>query len=139
MVTPTRHRHPVAAGATRRRHGFTLIELLVVLAIVAVLLTLVLPRYYGQVEAAKETVLQENLRTTRDVIGRFYGDTGRFPESLDELVEKKYLGSVPFDPIAESSATWRLEPVPEGYKGTVYNLHSGAPGVGRNGKPYAEW
>jgi len=29
--------------------------------------------------------------------------------------------------------------VPEGYKGTVYNLHSGASGTGRNGKPYAEW
>ncbi len=121
------------------RSGFTLIELLVVLAIVAVLLTLALPRYYGKLDLARETVLQENLRTTREVIGKFYGDHGRFPESLEELVEKRYLGSVPFDPITESTTTWVLQPVPEGYKGSVYDLHSGATGAGQNGKPYADW
>jgi general secretion pathway protein G len=121
------------------RSGFTLIELLVVLAIVAVLLTLALPRYYGKLDLARETVLQENLRTTRDVIGKFYGDHGRFPDSLEELVERKYLGSLPFDPITESTTTWVLEPVPEGYKGSVYDLRSGAAGAGQNGKPYADW
>ncbi len=129
----------VRVGHRRRDGGFTLIELLVVLAIIAVLLTLALPRYYNKVEMAKETVLMENLRTTRDVIGKFYGDTGRFPESLDELVEQKYLASPPFDPITESTTTWQLTPVPDGYKGTVYDLHSGATGAGRNAKPYAEW
>lgn len=123
----------------RAHAGFTLIELLVVLAIVAVLLTLALPRYFGKIESAKETVLQENLRTTRDVIGQFYGDTGRFPETLDELVEKKYLARVPFDPVTESHATWALVPVPDGYTGSVYDIRSGATGVGINGKPYAEW
>lgn len=125
--------------APNLRPGFTLIELLVVLAIVAILLTLALPRYYGKLDSAKETVLLENLRTTRDVISRFYGDTGRFPENLDELVEKKYLSGLPFDPITESSSTWRIDPAPEGYKGGVYNLRSGADGAGRNGKPYADW
>ena len=123
----------------RPSRGFTLIELLVVLAIVAVLLTIALPRYYGQLDAAKEAVLLENLRTTRDVIGKFYGDTGRYPESLRELVEKRYLGGVPVDPITESSDTWRIEPAPAGYKGAVYELRSGAQGVGRNGVPYDQW
>lgn len=138
FASPSMSRRPVE-GKRRQRHGFTLIELLVVLAIVAVLLTLALPRYYGKIELAKETVLLENLRTSRDVIGKFYGDTGRFPESLDELVEKKYLAGLPFDPFTESTTTWVLMPVPEGYKGSVYDLHSGATGAGQNGKPYADW
>lgn len=122
-----------------RRRGFTLIELLVVLAIVATLLTLALPRYYGKVDAAKETVLRENLRTTRDVIGKFYGDLGRYPDSLDELVERRYLAALPLDPLTESAATWTLVPPPEGYKGAVYDLRSGAAGDGSDGKPYAQW
>ncbi len=122
-----------------RRRGFTLIELLVVLAIVATLLTLALPRYYGKVDAAKETVLRENLRTTRDVIGKFYGDVGRYPDSLDELVERRYLASLPLDPITESAVTWTLVPPPEGYKGAVYDLKSGAAGDGSDGRPYAQW
>ena len=77
--------------------------------------------------------------SVRDVIDKFYGDTGRYPETLDELVEKKYLRGLPVDPITESTATWQLVPVPEGYKGAVYDLHSGAQGSDREGKKYAEW
>lgn len=129
----------MVSGVIRRRLGFTLIELLVVLAIVATLLTLALPRYFGKVDATKETVLRENLRTTRDVIGKFYGDTGRYPETLDELVEKRYLATLPFDPIIESNAGWTLVPVPEGYKGAVYDLRSAATGRAADGTAYAEW
>lgn len=119
--------------------GFTLIELLVVLAIIAVLATLVAPRYFNQDIAAKEAVLRDNLRITREVIDKFYGDTGRYPESLTELVEKKYLRSLPHDPIAESSETWRIVDVPAGYKGAVYDIKSGATGNARDGRPFTEW
>jgi len=129
----------MVTAATGRVRGFTLIELLVVLAIVAVLLSLALPRYLGRVEQAREAVLLENLRTTRMVIGQFYGDTGRYPESLDELVERKYLAALPYDPITESSSTWTLLPAPEGYRGAIYDLRSGADGSGHDGKPYAQW
>ncbi len=122
-----------------QRRGFTLIELLVVLAIVATLLTLALPRYFGKVEAAKEAVLRENLRTTRDVIGKFYGDHGRYPESLQELVDKKYLAGLPLDPITDSDSSWILLPPPEGYKGAVGDLSSGAGGQASTGVPYAQW
>jgi len=123
----------------RRRGGFTLIELLVVLAIVATLLTLALPRYFGKVESSKEAVLRENLRTTRDVIGKFYGDLGRYPDSLDELVERKYLAAAPVDPITESSTGWLIQGPPEGDRGSVYDLHSAAPGNALDGTPYAQW
>lgn len=122
-----------------RRRGFTLIELLVVLAIVSTLLLLVTPRYLHRVDASKETVLRDNLRAVRDTLDKFYGDNGRYPESLDELVEKKYLRRLPVDPITESEKTWELVPVPEGYKGVVYDIRSGASGTGRDGRKYAEW
>ena len=122
----------------QRRRGFTLIELLVVLAIVALLLSLATPRYFQSIDTAKETVLIENLRITRDTIDKFYADTGRYPESLDELVEKKYLRARPFDPVTESTSSWLIEAPEEGDKGGVFNLRSGAAGATRNGKPHAE-
>jgi general secretion pathway protein G len=122
-----------------KNRGFTLIELLVVLAIISTLMLLVAPRYFAKVDESKEAVLRDNLRTTRDVLDKFYGDNGRYPETLDELVEKKYLRSLPVDPLTESATTWKLVPVPDGYNGTVYDLHSGAAGVARDGRNYADW
>lgn len=123
----------------RLRAGFTLIELLVVLAIVALLLTLAVPRYLPRIDGAKETILLDNLRNTREVIDQFYSDTGRYPDSLDQLVEKKYLRNVPVDPMTDSSATWIVVPPEDGTKGAVYSIKSGAPGVDRSGKPYLDW
>lgn len=122
-----------------RRHGFTLIELLVVLAIVSTLLLLVAPRYFHRVDQSREAVLRDNLRTTRDVLDKFYADLGRYPESLNELVDRGYLRSVPYDPLTESSGTWTVVPAPEGYAGAVYDVHSGAPGAAADGSKYAEW
>lgn len=119
--------------------GFTLIELLVVLGIVALLLTLAVPRYFPSVDKSKEIVLADNLHNVRLVIDQYYGDTGRYPDSLDQLVEKKYLRALPFDPLADSDSAWIIVPPEDGAKGGVYNLHSGAAGADRHGKPYAEW
>ncbi len=121
------------------KRGFTLIELLVVLAIVALLLTLAVPRYFPSIDKAKETILADNLRNTRDVIDQFYADRGRYPDSLDQLVEKKYLRSLPIDPITESTDTWILVPPEDATKGSLYGIKSGAPGNDRSGKPYSEW
>lgn len=121
----------------RLRHGFTLIELLVVLAIVALLLTLSFPRYFQSIDASKETVLLDNLRITRETIDKFYGDTGRYPQSLEELVEKKYLRAMPVDPLTDSTATWIIVPPDDTDQGSVYSIRSGAPGNNRDGKPFS--
>ena len=138
MVKRTIRRHR-AKKANAASNGFTLIELLVVLAIIATLATLVVPRYLNQSEAAREVVLRDNLRTTRDVIDKYFGDTGSYPESLEDLVTKHYLRAVPFDPLTESTKTWVVIGVPTGYKGNVFDIKSGAPGVGRDGKSFSEW
>jgi general secretion pathway protein G len=119
--------------------GFTLIELIVVVAIVGVLLTLVTPRYFKSIDRSKETVLKTNLGATRDALDKFYSDTGKFPESLADLVDKRYLRTLPFDPITDSADTWTIVAPPDGQPGAVYNVFSGASGTGSNGVPYAEW
>jgi general secretion pathway protein G len=123
----------------KRIRGFTLIELLVVLGIVALLLTLAVPRFFPSVDKTRETILAENLRTTRAVIDQFYADTGRYPESLEQLVEKKYLPRLPYDPVLESDTSWVIVPPEDAARGGVVDIHSAAEGKGRNGKPYAEW
>lgn len=127
---------PTSIRALKR--GFTLIELLVVLSIVALLLTLAVPRYFPTIDSAKETILADNLRNTREVIDQFYADRGRYPDSLEQLVEKKYLRSLPIDPITGSTETWLITPPEDASKGSLYGIRSGAPGNSRSGKPYSE-
>ncbi len=121
-----------------RARGFTLIELLVVLAIVALMLMLAVPRYFPSIDASKEKILAENLRNVRETIDHYYGDTGRFPDSLEQLVEKKYLRALPIDPVTDSSTTWIVVPPEDGTKGGVADIKSGAPGSDRDGKPFSD-
>ena len=123
---------------TQAKRGFTLIELLVVLAIVALLLSISAPRYFRSIDTAKEIILTENLRLTRETIDKFFADTGRYPETLDELVDKQYLRAAPVDPVADSSATWILEMPEDAERSGVQNLRSGASGQTRDGRPFSE-
>lgn len=121
------------------RRGFTLIELIIVMAIVALLLTLAVPRYFHSIERSKEAVLRANLATTREALDKFRGDTGKFPARLEVLVEKRYLKSLPYDPIAESRDSWIIVPPDSTEKGGVFDLHSSAEGNGLDGTPYKDW
>jgi len=123
-----------------RKHGrgFTLIELIVVLAIVALLATLAMPRYFQSVDVSKETVLKENLHSMRQTIDKFYADTGRYPESLEELVERKYLRAIPPDPITETKDGWVIVAPDGDLKGRVYDVRSSAPGQTRDGKLFSD-
>lgn len=122
------------------RGGFTLIELLVVMAVVALLLTLAAPRYFQHVERSREAVLRENLAVMRDALDQFHADTGRWPDSLTQLVDKRYLRTLPVDPITEQADTW-IEVAAEGGAEVqgVRDVHSGAEGIGADGVPYGEW
>lgn len=119
--------------------GFTLIELLVVMAIIATLLTIAVPRYFHSVEKSKEAVLRQDLAQMRDAIDKFYGDSGRYPSTLEDLVTKKYLRAIPADPITETAATWQALPPSDSSKGGVFDVRSGAPGKGLDGSAYHDW
>lgn len=119
--------------------AFTLIELLVVMAIIATLLTLVVPRYFKTVDKSKEKVLLTDLVTMRDSIDKYYGDNGYYPEKLETLMDDKYIREVPVDPITDSKDTWITIPSKEINNPGVYDVHSGASEIGSNNKPYNEW
>jgi prepilin-type N-terminal cleavage/methylation domain-containing protein len=147
----------------RRSAGFTLVELLVVLAIVALLLTIAVPRYIDHVERARETTLKASLKTMRDAIDKFEGDTGRLPESIEELVARRYLREMPIDPFTQRRDSWvavsaadlvaRLDVPSAGPPLTrdprdapdaiaasrLADVHSGAEGSGRDGTPLSSW
>lgn len=118
--------------------GFTLIELLVVMAALGLLLAISVPRYVEHVDRAREVVLRQNLASLRDSIDKFYADRGRYPAALQELVQGRYLRQLPLDPISDRTDTWVLVP-PAGATTGVFDVHSGAPGTGRDGSPYASW
>jgi general secretion pathway protein G len=118
MVTPMRalHRH-------RTRRGFTLIELSVVLAVIALLLLLVTPRYFGALDRSKDKVLAHNLLQMRAAIDQYHADRGRYPESLDELVRERYLRAMPVNPVTEAP-DWVLLPPPPGELGSVFDVRA---------------
>ncbi|MEO8154066.1 MAG: prepilin-type N-terminal cleavage/methylation domain-containing protein [Rhizobacter sp.] len=122
-----------------KRQGFTLIELLVVMAILAVLLSIAAPRYFESVDRAKEAALRTDLRMFREAIDKHRADTGRLPETLQRLAEARYLRSVPIDPMTDTATTWVVAPHPDGVTQGVFDVHSGAPGLGRDGTPYTAW
>lgn len=122
-----------------RLTGFTLVELLIVLAIVATLLTIAVPRYWASLDRSKEAVLKENLYQMRDAIGKYYGDKGKYPETLEALASDKYLHKVPLDPITESATTWIPVPPPDPQKTGVYDVRSGAQGKALDGTEFSTW
>jgi general secretion pathway protein G len=122
-----------------KKSGFTLIELLVVLAVIATLLTLALPRYFSSLEKSREAVLRQDLAQLRETLDKYYGDKGKYPDALDELVNSKYLRSMPVDPITDSNATWVSIPPDLPEMGGVYDVKSGAQGIARDGTEYQSW
>jgi general secretion pathway protein G len=121
------------------RRGFTLIELLVVLAIITTLLGIAVPRYYGSVKRAEEATLKQNLALLRDAIDKHYADSGRYPETIDDLVAKRYLRSVPIDPTTSASDTWTFAAPPAPELGRIYDVKSGSTETARDGSAFNTW
>ena len=121
-----------------RRRGFTLIELLVVMAVIATLLTIAVPRYFQHLDRAREATLRQSLAVMRDAIDKFAADKGRYPDSLDELTEKRYIREVPEDPITGRRDSWLMLPPPASstLQGQMADVRSGAAGESLDGTPY---
>lgn len=110
------------------------------LAIIATMLSLVTPRYFDTIERARETSLKHSLINIRDAIDKYYGDTGTYPETLSDLVSRKYLRSIPVDPVTDRPDTWIfIPPADPQVKGNIYDVHSGSEGIAEDGTYYAEW
>lgn len=114
-----RRRH--VSNPMRARQGFTLIEMLVVMTLIALLLTLAVPRYFSAIDNGRINVQKQNLATMRDAIDKFFGDQGKYPASLDELVTKRYLRQIPVDPVSEAS-DWVVVAPTDAAQGAVFDV-----------------
>jgi general secretion pathway protein G len=118
--------------------GFTLVELLIVLLLIALLASLVMPVATRSVEQAKESALKEDLHVMRKAIDDFYANTGHYPQSLAQLVEKRYIHLIPVDPLLDHAKSW-IEISAGEPGGGISDVHSGAEGNDSDGKPYRDW
>ncbi len=124
------------------QHGFSLLELLIAMFILIILLSVALPTYRTSIQHAREVVLQENLFQMRRAIDQYTSDKGEAPQSIDDLVEAKYMREKPKDPITEENEWQQItgdDPnSTEGEQGLV-DVKSLADGEDSNGKRYSEY
>lgn len=126
------------SGNRWRERAFTLIELLVVMVIIASLLSIAVPRYFRSLDRAKEVVLAQDLAVMREALDHYYADRAKYPGTLEELVEERYIRSLPEDPVTKSAETWVFEFDDDPDSGGIRDIRSGAEGMTSTGVQFAE-
>jgi general secretion pathway protein G len=123
-----------------RRNGFTFLELLFVLAIVALMAGIAVPMFGGSIDRARESALKEDLHAIRKAIDDYYANVGKYPEEISVLVQKRYLRSIPVDPISEKRDNWiYAREESERGQGGIIDVHCDSDQAGSDGRPYREW
>jgi len=133
----------VVNNGVRRSAGFTLLELITVVAIIGILVGIALPNYKTAIIQSREAVLKEDLFRFRDTIDQYYADKGKWPASLEALVDEGYLRKIPADPMT-GAPDWETVPSeadpdnPTEVPG-VYDVKSASTATSQGGTPYNEW
>ena len=153
----------LAGGPTRGltgcpTRGLTLIELVIAVAVLSILATLAMPLAENSVRRTREMALRENLRKMRRAIDRYYDkadkaspglpEEEKYPKSLEELVEKKFLRRVPKDPVT-GEAEWLILSytdtfdedyfIPNENPENVYDVRSASEDTALDGTRYMTW
>ena len=118
----------------RNKGGFTLVELLLVLIIIATLAAIVVPRFVGRSEEAREAAAKAQVSIFEGALQRYELDNGRFPtteQGLSALVTKP---SSPPEP-KKWKGPYLTKGVPKDPWGNVYKYLS----PGKNSKDYDLW
>lgn len=155
MSTPRAGRRPSTGRNTgtgenprraARRRGFTLIEIIIVFTLIGILVGLALPSYKYSLRKARETVLKTDLYEMRKLIGQYYNDKGKYPNSLKTLVDDGYLRSVPIDPMTKSAESWvevreepKYEEMQPGDELGVVDVQSASEEKAIDGTAYNTW
>ncbi len=129
-----------------KKKGFTLLEILIVMGLIGILVGLAIPHYATSTKRAKEAVLKENLFQLRKFINQYYTDKGKYPASLQALVDAEYVKAIPMDPITKSSETWVViwetqteDDLTLGVEPGIVDVSSGSDQTALDGTPYNTW
>jgi len=71
----------------RRRAGFTLIEVLLVVVIISILVAMAVPRFGGRAEQARIARAEADVGNLSTALRLYEIDNGRFPASLQDLLQ----------------------------------------------------
>jgi len=82
--------------------------MMIVVTIILILVSIAAGRYEKSVLRAKEATLKQDLFIMRNAIQQYTLDKEAGPNSLDDLVEGKYLSAIPIDPITRNK-DWHTE------------------------------
>jgi len=130
----------------KHNQGFTLIEMIIVFALIGILVGLGLPQYKTATTRGREAVLKEDLFLMRTLIRQYYSDKGKYPTSLQTLVDEEYLYKIPIDPITRSSSTWielqevlTDDDVIAGVQAGISDVKSGSDKTALDGTLYSTW
>jgi general secretion pathway protein G len=132
----------IAVHRLKSEKGFSLLELMITMFILIILISVAMPTYQRSVQNARETVLRENLWQMRRSIDQYAADKGKLPQSIEDLVEGKYLREVPVDPITEK-AEWKTvqgeDPNSSDGEQGLTDVKSMADGEDSDGKKYEDY
>jgi general secretion pathway protein G len=117
--------------------------MITVVAVIAILVAIALPNYKVAIMQSKEAVLKEDLYRFRDLIDQYYADKGKYPASLEALVEEGYLRKLPLDPMT-NEANWEQVPAETDPDNPVespgiFDVRSASVQLSLAGTPYNEW
>lgn len=125
--------------------GFSLIEIIMVLSLLSLLATMVIGTHRNSVRKAQEKVLRNNLHQIRITLDQYNVDKGRYPDSLQTMVDEGYFREMPYDPITKSHDTWEeiyeqdTSDEDSSYEPGVWDVRSGSAEEALDGTYYGEW
>jgi general secretion pathway protein G len=119
---------------------------MIVVSILLILISIAVPQYRSAVKRARESVLRQDLFTMRSVISAYTLDKQKMPQSVDDLVQNRYLKQVPIDPIT-GEANWTWHTADEGTimspdeqdQGGIDDVNSSSTDIGTDGIAYSQY
>jgi general secretion pathway protein G len=114
------------------------------MTILVILAGVALAPYNNSVRTAREAVLKTDLFQMREALDQYYSDKGKYPSSLDTLVNEKYMRAIPVDPFTKKSDTWQTvlsDPGPDNPSADigVSDVKSGSDQTAIDNSRYSDW